>query len=83
MFIFGRAVAGVGAAGLLQGALSIIGYAVEFEKRLLYMSIVISVFVISVCVGPVLGGSLTAYTTWRWCFRMSVYYMHDFLRLNY
>ncbi|KAL2045436.1 hypothetical protein ABVK25_012100 [Lepraria finkii] len=83
IFIFGRAVAGFGAAGLLQGALSTIRYAVEFEKRILYMSIVISVIVISVCIDPVLGGSLTAYTTWRWCFRMSVYYLYDFLRLNY
>ena len=70
MFIVGRAIAGLGAAGLLQGALSIIGHAVELEKRPLYMGIVISVFVISVCVGPVLGGALTTHTTWRWCFWM-------------
>lgn len=70
MFIFGRAVAGIGAAGLLQGSLSIIGYAVELEKRPLYMGIVISVFAISVCIGPVIGGALTTHTTWRGCFWM-------------
>ncbi|KAL8935735.1 MAG: hypothetical protein Q9216_005288 [Gyalolechia sp. 2 TL-2023] len=68
MFIVGRTIAGLGAAGVLQGTLSIISHVVELEKRPLYMGVVISVFVIAVCGGPPLGGVLTQKTTWRWCF---------------
>ncbi|GLA89731.1 hypothetical protein AtubIFM56815_004219 [Aspergillus tubingensis] len=43
-FIVGRAITGVGAAGLYQGALSIVGLSVPLEKRPMYLGIVLSVF---------------------------------------
>ncbi|KAI4232198.1 MAG: hypothetical protein LQ349_005153 [Xanthoria aureola] len=64
-FIVGRAVAGLGAAGILQGALAIIGYIVELERRPMFMGIVISVFGISICIGPVMGGAITDHVSWR------------------
>lgn len=70
MFILGRAIAGVGAAGVLQGALAVIGQVVELEKRPFYMGVVVSVFAVTVCVGPVLGGVFTQRASWRWCFWM-------------
>ena len=71
-FIVGRAIAGVGAAGILQGALGIVTYIAPLDKRPFYMSIVISVFGISMCAAPVIGGALTDRVGWRWCFWMYV-----------
>ncbi|KAH8763620.1 major facilitator superfamily domain-containing protein [Diaporthe sp. PMI_573] len=68
MFILGRAVAGFGAAGALQGALSIINQTVALEQRAMYISTVLSVFLIAITVGPVLGGAFTQDVSWRWCF---------------
>ncbi|KAN0074851.1 Major facilitator superfamily domain containing protein [Elaphomyces granulatus] len=72
VFIAGRAIAGCGAAGLLQGALVIITHSTPLEKRPFYMAIVISVFGICVGIGPVLGGTFTQHVSWRWCFWINV-----------
>lgn len=72
ILILGRSVLGLGAAGLLQGALAIIGYAVKLEKVPQYQGIVISAFGISVCTGPIIGGALTDRASWRWCFWINV-----------
>ena len=69
-FILGRAISGVGAAGILQGGLAIIAAIVELEKRPLFISIVLSVFGLATCFGPVLGGAFTTSLSWRWCFYM-------------
>ena len=74
-FIIGRAVAGTRAAGLLQGAYGIITYIAPLEKRQLYIGAVVSVFGISACGGPILGGGgvLSDRVGWRWCFWMWLY----------
>ncbi|KAH8787843.1 major facilitator superfamily domain-containing protein [Diaporthe sp. PMI_573] len=72
VLVFGRALLGVGAAGLAQGALAIIGYSVPLDKVPMYQGIVISAMGISVSVSPVIGGALTQYATWRWCFWINV-----------
>lgn len=75
-FIGGRAFAGLGAAGLLQGALGIIGIVAKLEQRPIVMGIVLGVFAVSGCVGPVMGGALIDHLSWRWCFWMFVISAH-------
>jgi MFS family permease len=72
VFIFGRAIAGVGAAGIFQGALGVVGFIAPLEKRPTYFGIVISVFGLATCFGPIMGGAFTDHASWRWCFWMFV-----------
>jgi MFS family permease len=69
-FITGRAIAGIGAAGLLQGAFGILTYVCTLEKRPLFLGGVVSLFGLFSSIGPVIGGVLTERASWRWCFWM-------------
>ncbi|RGP81048.1 hypothetical protein FLONG3_837 [Fusarium longipes] len=70
VFIVGRAVAGLGAAGIFCGAMIIVSRIVEMRKRPLLLAIVSSMYGISSVIGPSLGGVFThsKQLTWRFCF---------------
>ncbi|KAL4923298.1 MDR family MFS transporter [Aspergillus undulatus] len=70
--IGGRAVAGIGSSGLLNGGMTIIAGAVPLEKRPVYTGIYLGISQLGIVCGPLIGGALTQYTTWRWCFYINL-----------
>ncbi|CZT22760.1 related to transporter (major facilitator superfamily) [Ramularia collo-cygni] len=72
VMIFGRALAGVGAAGLVTGALIIIAHSAPLRLRPVYTSIVGSMTAVGSVAGPLLGGVITDRLSWRWCFYINL-----------
>ncbi|CAJ0549775.1 Ff.00g033880.m01.CDS01 [Fusarium sp. VM40] len=70
--IVGRAIAGVGGAGIFAGALTILAFSVPLHRRPIYTGLVSGMWGISSVAGPLLGGLFTDKVTWRWCFYINL-----------
>ncbi|KAI1132465.1 major facilitator superfamily-domain-containing protein [Nemania abortiva] len=70
--IVGRALAGLGAAGVSGGTYTIIAFAAEPSKRPAYTGVLGATYGIASVVGPLVGGVLTDRVTWRWCFYLNL-----------
>ncbi|KAJ5932033.1 hypothetical protein N7516_006522 [Penicillium verrucosum] len=64
--ICGRAIAGLGAAGLFSGSILIISKSVPLVKRPMYTGLIGAMFGIANVAGPLMGGAFTDHLTWRW-----------------
>lgn len=70
--IVGRAIAGLGAAGILSGSMIIIAHNVPLAKRPIYTGFTLGMYGIASVIGPLLGGVLTDRVSWRWCFYINL-----------
>ncbi|KAL3434848.1 MFS general substrate transporter [Aspergillus tetrazonus] len=68
--IIGRAVSGLGAAGLVSGTTTILSYCVSLKKQAMLSPIVLGMYNIGSVIGPLVGGSITdnQVLTWRFIF---------------
>ncbi|KAJ0413761.1 major facilitator superfamily domain-containing protein [Aspergillus carlsbadensis] len=71
-FIIGRAIAGLGSAGIFSGGMMIIIPLVPLRKRPMFTSIFGMTFGVSSVIAPIIGGAFTDSVTWRWCFYLNL-----------
>ncbi|KAJ7481380.1 major facilitator superfamily transporter [Mycena galericulata] len=72
IFIIGRAIAGIGNAGIFSGGLVIIAHTVPLAKRPLFSGMIGGLGGIGSVAGPLLGGIITDKLSFRFCFYLSL-----------
>ena len=68
MLVVGRAIAGLGSAGLLSGCLVILVQSIPLHRRPMFIGVMGSIEGVATLAAPLLGGALTQSLNWRWCF---------------
>lgn len=66
VFIVGRAIAGLGGAGIFSGVTIIMITMVPLRKRPMFQGLFGTIFGLASVLGPLVGGALTDAATWRW-----------------
>ena len=72
VLIVGRAITGIGGAGIATGGYAILTVVARPELRPIFTGLVTTVYSIANVIGPIMGGAFAERTTWRWCFYVNL-----------
>jgi MFS family permease len=62
----------MGCAGLWTGAMSIVANCVALHQQPTLIGIILGISQLGTTCGPLIGGAITQYATWRWCFYLNL-----------
>lgn len=71
-FIIGRAISGMGSAGMLTGIFTALVEITPLNKRPIFLSLLSGLEAAAMVVAPILGGAITEHVSWRWCFYINL-----------
>ncbi|CAO3668103.1 unnamed protein product [Umbelopsis ramanniana] len=72
MLIIGRAIAGIGGAGLQSMSQIIVAVVCPIQDRSLYQGILGAAYMVGTTIGPLIGGAFTDHLNWRWAFYINL-----------
>lgn len=72
MLVLGRAIAGVGAAGLSAGGNQMLVLSTPLQIRSKFLGMWSAIEGVTTIAGPLIGGAITDTIGWRWCFWINV-----------
>ena len=72
IFLLGRALQAAGAGGIFPVAAATIGDVIPLERRGAALGLVAATWGLAAIIGPLVGGVLTHYASWRWIFAANI-----------
>ncbi|KAG8983536.1 hypothetical protein FRB94_007770 [Tulasnella sp. JGI-2019a] len=72
VLIIGRAIAGMGSAGVMVACIAIVSQITRLDQRPMVFGFFAGTLALGSIVGPLLGGALTERASWRWCFLLNL-----------